>query len=200
MTASRKRKKSTKPKDVSSADFISQQLNKLSKELSPDYVTATLNGITEATKKLNLTLNDSSHELLKKSRLSDNAHVSYLKHLRGLFRFLVMIGDYESILIFSNQKQRHIMQSMSAKNIALYMLYKTNKKDTLLKPLDGGEEIKDIVTGEKIKCAGGWNSIENADQFLSTITNIHKVIGQSGSYSEPCPDCVKLYLEKKTTL
>lgn len=199
MTASRKRKKSTKPKDVSSADFISQQLNKLSKELSPDYVTATLNGITEATKKLNLTLNDSSHELLKKSRLSDNAHVSYLKHLRGLFRFLVMIGDYESILIFSNQKQRHIMQSMSAKNIALYMLYKTNKKDTLLKPLDGGEEIKDIVTGETIKCAGGWNSIENADQFLSTITNIHKVIGQSGSYSEPCPDCVKLYLEKKTT-
>lgn len=195
MTASRKRKKSNKRNDVSSADFIVEQL----KKLSPEYVTATLAGISEAAKKLNLELTESSHELLKKSRLSDNAHLSYLKHLRGLFKFLVIIGDYESLLLFSNHKRKHIMQSMSAKNIALYMLYKTNQKDSLLKPLDSAEEVKDIVTGEIIKCAGGWNSIENADQFLSTITNIHKVIGQTGSYSEPCPECVKLFWEKKTT-
>ncbi len=110
-----------------------------------------------------------------------------------------MIGDYESLLLFSNQKQKHNMYSMSAKNIALYMLYKTNQKDSKLKPLDSAEEIKDIVTGETIKCAGGRNSIENADQFLSAITNLHKVIGQTGSYSEPCPDCVKLFREERTT-
>jgi hypothetical protein len=48
--------------------------------------------------------------------------------------------------------------------------------------------VKD-VDGKEIVVDGGWNAEINQNQFSSTITKIHEIRGEKGSYSKKCLEC-----------
>lgn len=180
-----KKRRSKKP--CSTIAFFESQISKLNHILRDK----TTSGIRRAMETMNFDIADADpHELIHSDLIKDNSYISYTKHFRGFFKFLALIGDYESMLVFHNRKTSTVTQSMVAANVALYILYKTKKRDDKLTKLDNRTLPVTDVFGNEISCCGDWNYTGNADQFLNAITAIHKAIYQSGSYTDPCPRCI----------
>lgn len=168
-------------------DFFETQLSLLKEELRE----LTLLGVEKAFKELNIKATEKC-ELIDYEMISKNTLSSYTKHYRGLFQFLALIGDYESLIMFHNQKSKDITQSMNANSVALYMLYKTWNSNQYLTDIDNRTSlVTDVLNNRPIQCLGHWNCKENADQFLSSITSLHESIGERGSYTDQCQFCLE---------
>lgn len=183
-------------KRCSTINFFELQLSKLQVILQ----NKTRQGVNLCAEAQRLPTDCDSHELIDRDIIKDNSYKSYAKQFRGFFNFLALIGDYESLLLFLNEKNKQLTQSMVAESVALYILYKTKESTEYLTKLDNpNQRIKDIFQRD-IKCRGEWKSRVNHDQFLNAITALHAAIRQSGrTYSEPCPECLRLSGENENS-
>jgi hypothetical protein len=68
--------------------------------LSPHLTDITVQGLVAAFRSLNLAVE--SNDLLGSRNVANNSKSAYHKHIRGLFKFLSMIGDYVSLLVLYN--------------------------------------------------------------------------------------------------
>ena len=156
--------------------------------LSPHLTDITVQGLVAAFRSLNLAVE--SNDLLGSRNVANNSKSAYHKHIRGLFKFLSMIGDYVSLLVLYNGMSRELVQSMNSKHVALYMLYKTQSKQTNLRHIGSdGANVMDVFAAP-IMCCGDWNCIVNVDQFLSAVSAVHEAIGQGDRFKDVCQRCV----------
>lgn len=180
-------------KKCSTHNFFDKEL----KKLEPKLLKKTKVGISSAIRKLrnsNKEINifdKDKHELIDANLIADSSYKSYTKQFRGFFRFLALIGDYDSMLVFHNQKCKFITESMKSESVAMYIIYKTEKVTQLLRKVDNANLTVKDVFGKDIKCRGEWNFLGNADQFLNAITAIHVSISQDNNYTTPCTLCVQ---------
>jgi hypothetical protein len=125
--------------------------------------------------------------------LASNSSVAYKKHYDGLYRFAAMIGCYGTCFALSHNAPTDFCPSMKDDTVALYMMYKTQRKgDKLTRPDRLDVEVLD-VNNNPVICTGDWKDPGNCDQFLTAITRIHHSFKQRGQYFESCDACVSCY-------
>lgn len=173
-------------KPCSTVNFFEAELSKLPLRIWEKAI----HGIEQAMESLMLQNDGEKHELIDSDILADNSYLSYTKQFRGFFKFLALIGDYDSMLVFHNQKSKLVTESMVSESVALYIIYKTKKSTENLTKLHNKTIMMKDIFGQEIKCVGHWNAIGNADQFLNAITNIHLTIRQTAAYTDPCELCI----------
>ena len=179
--------KSTMGDDISLEESVTAFVRDVMK-LSGNLVDITVRGLVDVFRTLNLAVE--SNDLLGSRNVANNSKSAYHKHIRGLFKFLSMIGDYDSLLVLYKGMSRELVQSMNAKHVALYMLYKSQSKQTNLKHVGGdGADVMDVF-GAPILCCGDWKCIVNVDQFLSAVSAVHEAIGQGDRFKDICQRCV----------
>ena len=105
-------------------------------------------------------------------------------HYNGLRIFFKEIGDYDSLLMLLKNPPLGNCPSMNCKSIVLYLRYKTEKKGTEI--YYGGN-----VARKTIIATGGWHANVNLTAFHTAVTAVHQARGQTGTYQEPCPACIK---------
>ena len=147
-------------------------------------------GLAAAFAKLKMELQTNSHGLLGSKHCAGRTKSAYLKHCRGMFRFFARIGAYECLLVLHTKTCSTKIPSMDANYVALYLLYKTGAALEPLKRIGYSETVMD-VNGNPVLCCGEWHDLGNVNQFLSTITAVHRTISQGGTYKEACADCNK---------
>lgn len=177
-------------KPCSTADFFEAQISKLDLTLKEH----TILGINQAIQRLTFLNDGEQHELIDSDIIADNSYKSYTKQFRGFFKFLALIGDYDSMLVFHNHKEKDVVESIVAESVALYIIYKTKKSTEKLTKLHNKTIMMKDVFGQEIMCRGDWNYTGNADQFLNAITNIQRSIKQSkAEYTDKCQHCINAW-------
>ena len=100
------------------------------------------------------------------------------KLYKQLWNFIMMYGDYESLLILLCPPANNVI-SMTAKSIELFLLYKCQKAGTpLLDPLTK-EPVKDIF-GKPCVCDGTWRAPDSNKIFNPAIANLHTANTKKG--------------------
>jgi hypothetical protein len=145
--------------------------------------------------------------------LADLTKDAFKNILGQLKRFLTLIGDYESLLILSDQPPTGCI-SMSAESVWSFLHYKYDPKDTPLvdsqnRPvkakcgpkdtplIDAPEkEVAEKPLAEKpLMCSGAWKSPKKINQLNSAVNLLHLAMGQIGQYKDSCPNCLALPAE-----
>ena len=97
---------------------------------------------------------------------------------------MALIGDYRSMIITLENLQVSMHPSINPVSIALHMDWKHGNKDKHL--FNNNNEIARDVCGRHIFNNGDWNNRTIKDQFLSTMTKLHKTCEQGGEHSSSC--------------
>lgn len=171
-----------------SSNFFEEQLELLG---NIHFTRRTRNGVLHALHISKIRLEPEKHDLLINSTVSANSRKSYMKHYRGLFKFLAMIGDYHSMILFHNNKARDVVESMNARSIAQYLMFKTVSCGTVLRCPSTNIIIINCFNNEPILSEGDWNDKGNVEQFLCAVSKIHGTIYQVGAYTDRCESCIE---------
>jgi hypothetical protein len=103
--------------------------------------------------------------------------------------FLIMIGDYESMLILQDNAPDDCI-SMDVNSLILFARYKRGEKGTPLTDLSG--KVINDVDGKVIKCSNDWKDPNNVDGFHSAVRLLHDSHGHCGQYEDHCHKCLEL--------
>jgi hypothetical protein len=115
--------------------------------------------------------------------LENKSIMAYNSKMKLLEEFLVLIGDYESALIFADPPVEY-PPSINPVSIGYFLTWKTGKNGAAL--LDGSVAVKDALN-RPILCQGGWNAPVNLGQFFSAVNALHGGIGMGQrDYEEKC--------------
>jgi hypothetical protein len=129
--------------------------------------------------------------------IADATKRNYRKHYDGLYQFAAMIGAYGTCFALSYYAPTDFCPSADDDVVALYMMYKSEPKATILLRKDQqATEVLDIFQ-TKIICRGDWNDPGNCDQFLSAISRLHGSQNNSGQYHPSCECCIRAWKEQK---
>jgi hypothetical protein len=129
-------------------------------------------------------------DLLGSKYLAKTSKGSYFKHYSGMFKFLSLIGDYESLLVLYVGTPRELVPSMKAESVALYLLYKCSKKGDVLKLYEDSPNVTNVY-GHIVSCLGEWKAIVNVHQCLSAVSALHSSLKfNSVNYQDLCNSCV----------
>ena len=78
---------------------------------------------------------------------------------------------------------------MNPHAIAKYASCKTGRKGTILCDMDG--KVVLVVNNKIFVCVEDWKEPVNYDQFLATISKVHKNHSRCGEFIPPCDNCFK---------
>lgn len=120
--------------------------------------------------------------------LCPTTKASYEEKFRQLWKFLAIKGDYESMLMLLVVPPPHC-PSMNANSLEEFFRFKRQAAGTMLKD-DSGRPVLDIH-GQTITCDGRWKS-PYMDAYKAAVSDLHATNGHTGSYCEPCVDCLAL--------
>lgn len=140
--------------------------------------------------KLELNCSESSQSLIGSKPLAANTIKAYQKHIRGIEKFCMLIGDYHSLLILLEKPPEPFVPAMSPETISYYIHFKRWKRDTALKNIISNQPILDIF-GNPILCEGSWKDPKNVDQFIAAIGTIHAARGHREQFFESCASCIE---------
>ena len=145
---------------------------------------------SKCAKSMGLKLYETIKSQTETKPLEANSIAAYKKHYRGLRYFCAMTADWESGMMLLDSPPHPFCPSMRPRTIALFIIFKTSPKGTLLKDFDG-EPVLDWKA-PPLACQGGWNDPDNARQMLTAVGAIHESRGQRGVFSDKCLDCWQL--------
>jgi len=129
-------------------------------------------------------------DLLGSKYLAKTSKGSYFKHYWGMFKFLSLIGDYESSLVLYVGTPRELVPSMKAESVALYLLYKCSKKGDVLKLHEDSPNVTNVY-GSNVLCLGEWKALVNVHQCMSAVSALHSSLKfNSANYQDLCNSCV----------
>ncbi|GKY98076.1 hypothetical protein MPSEU_000765500 [Mayamaea pseudoterrestris] len=121
---------------------------------------------------------------------------SYLSYYSMLWRFLAMIGDWESMLVLLLPRPIGLgkVPSMKVESLVLFLRWKKLDTNTFLRD-DDEMLLRDANFNEPIRCNGGWKSNHSMKAFASAIVWLHMSIGYEAqdSFKEKCVDCLNLF-------
>ena len=121
--------------------------------------------------------------------LGEATKSKHIGNLCMLNRFLIMIGDYESMLILQDNSPDDCI-SMNVNSLILFVHYKCGKKGTPLMDLSG--KVINDVDGNTIKCTNDWKDPNNVDGFHSAVCLLHDSHGHCSQYEDHCQKCLAL--------
>jgi hypothetical protein len=113
----------------------------------------------------------------------------YIGNLRMLNHFLIMLGDYESMLILQDNAPDDCI-SMDVDSLILFARYKCGENGTPLTDLNG-KDIND-ADGNVIQCTNDWKDPNNMNASHSAIHLLHDSHGHCGQYEDHCQKCLAL--------
>ena len=121
--------------------------------------------------------------------------ISYLYYVTGIKWWCSLIGDYESLLILSENRVLPRTPSIRKESLEMFILFKTLKPGTLLKY--NGRVVRDVLN-KTVRCDGSWDKGKDAmNQFLSAMSALHNAKDNSGPYVDRCENCAELRLEER---
>jgi hypothetical protein len=126
-----------------------------------------------------------THLLLDSKHIAPKLKVAYTKDFWGLFKFLTLIGDYNSLVVLHMKSSTTKTPRMNENSVALYMPYKTGAVGALLTYIGSEDPVLD-VNGDAIRSCAEWDNIGNVTQFLSAILTVHRAISQRSIYRDAC--------------
>ena len=130
--------------------------------------------------------------------LSKNSKSQYEKHFRGLKYFCSLVGDYESLLILSDNAPSPFCPSMNPETIVSFIQFKSSKEGAELLDQDGN--VVNDVFGNPILCQGGWDDPKNVEQLMSAVGLLHGTRGETGrgAFEDRCLACLAAESEGRT--
>lgn len=121
--------------------------------------------------------------------------------IRMLWNFCAIIGDYESMLLLLPTCPKPICPSMNQKTLFLFadFLFRQQKDNPHipLMDLEKGEQVKDIFE-KPMLTQGSRADPMNLNKIFSTVSDLHKIRKQEGSYQERCQQCFELFTNNMT--
>lgn len=117
--------------------------------------------------------------------------------MRGLWNFLAIIGDYQSMLVLLPHPPKGC-PSLRVASVVSYILYKFHpKKSPLREGWDQeGPEVVDIL-GRTVQCEGTVKNKDKFDCIFAGLGRLHSdatvVKDTSTSYHSQCPECFEIF-------
>jgi hypothetical protein len=103
----------------------------------------------------------------------------------GMRDFCLMIGDYESAIIFNRDTCPNNPPPCKSLTARLYLQFRCRKEGSILQHPDTAEPY--LVNGKEIECEGGWKSQSSITTFQSALSCIHQAYDTTrGDYYELC--------------
>eukprot|EP00474_Spongospora_subterranea_P008091 CRZ08549.1 hypothetical protein [Spongospora subterranea] len=170
------------------------------KGLTPAEEDAVASKVQDVMSRMDLSLSATKVGLMGSRVLAANSSRQYGSVFRGLILFLKRIGDFASLVVFSENAPLEFCPSMSADSLMAYIDFKVLPSGTPLSIFaDAASDasrvgpIRDYFTGTAIVSSGAWNDPGACNQLLSAVSNLHVAKNQGGPYQEPCHNCITLY-------
>jgi hypothetical protein len=111
---------------------------------------------------------------------------TYGEHYRQLWRFLAIIGDYESMLMLHVQPTVQV-PAMKIQSLQLFLKLKRQHSGSPL--LDDDEMPIYDINGKQVICDGGWKAPNKASQFQSAVSVLHRAHGHTSDFIDECDEC-----------
>jgi hypothetical protein len=111
---------------------------------------------------------------------------TYGEHYCQLWRFLAIIGDYESMLMLHVQPTVQV-PAMKIRSLQLFLKLKWQNMGNPL--LDHNEMPIYYINGKQVICDGGWNAPNKASQFQSAVSVLHHAHGHNSNFIDECDEC-----------
>jgi hypothetical protein len=108
------------------------------------------------------------------------------------WRFLGVIGDFESMLPLVSCRRLNNVPAMKVESLTAFMRYKKMVEGTILRDNDDGIEITNKLTKAVMKCTGSWKNNKSLEQFQAAISRIHKTHGHVLPYMDVCDECTEI--------
>ena len=128
------------------------------------------------------------------SMTEGNTESQYNSHTKGMLEFCQLVGDVRSMLMMHKDVKAGMYPSIEPGTIANFAAYKFGTKGSTLCNMKG-QIVKD-ANGHLIECSGKWKDPKNYEQFLATMSMVHKNHGQEGPFQPACSNCYETYFTK----
>ena len=111
--------------------------------------------------------------------IADTTKENYEEHLKQLWRFCAIKGDYESMLLMITPTQKEA-PSMRVETVEEYLRFKRQKKNKKLTRTDGKGDVLDILENV-ITAQNSWKNPRQAGIYRAAMKALHCQNGDSHS-------------------
>jgi hypothetical protein len=133
----------------------------------------------------------------KHGRITGDRHLAdstkYYCHYHNFVKFSYSVGDYSSLLMFSEYAPTYCVPP-DVNTLVAYCNYRLGEKGTIVVDSTGVSPYLD-TKGKEVLCLGGWNDPARLNHFRAAINAVVTARGQGHSYGDACEECVRLYDE-----
>ncbi|KAH9097852.1 hypothetical protein LEN26_016941 [Aphanomyces euteiches] len=123
-------------------------------KLTPELKEATDKAIGALLADLDLQQSVEARPLTGSAPLETNSIAAYKKHLRGLYFFCSLVGDYNSLLILLECPPEPFCPSMSPSSIVDFIRFKRQEKGAPFFRQGSNQQCMDVF-GNPVVCMGG---------------------------------------------
>ena len=131
-------------------------------------------------------------DLLQHGVFNDVTRKEYSMYLDMFEKFLILIGDYESLLMLDPLCPANCM-SVKPESAMLFIRYKTGcpaDGNLLNESVKGHPPVMDVV-GNNVQHHGMWRNPGNLDHFRSALSHLHRSAKRREQYQEACQQCLQ---------
>lgn len=159
-------------------------------KLSESMIQRSIDGIEERLVHHGLTRSETMVTRRTKDRpIAEKTSFRYEQHFDQLNRFLILIGDYDSMILLLRDVPKHA-PAMKIESLVCFMKYKYGAPGTPLKDIES-RQVED-VDGNAVMCTGTWLAPKILQQFQAAISNLHRANDHEASYYDVCDACMEL--------
>ncbi|KAH9148838.1 hypothetical protein AeRB84_007935, partial [Aphanomyces euteiches] len=149
-------------------------------KLTPELKEATDKAIRALLADLDLQQSVEARPLTGSALLETNSIAAYKKHLRGLYFFCSLVGDYDSLLILLECPPEPFCPSMSPSSIVDFIRFKRQEKGAPFFRQGSNQQCMDVF-GNPVVCMGVLHSARN---------------NHLGNFEDSCNNCKRLWSQQ----
>jgi hypothetical protein len=111
--------------------------------------------------------------------------------LRQFWRYCIIRGDYDSILILLSPAPQNV-PAMKLETVDEFLRFKrmsvNSPLTTTYRSSTTNNQVKDVF-GDPIFTEGGWKAPKNEMIYAAAIANLHYANNHTSEYTDACEDC-----------
>ena len=103
--------------------------------------------------------------------IAETTRENYETILRQLWRFCLIVGDCESILMLMSPPPANVVP-MKVTTISAFLTFKRSKTGDILMDISGRNQVNDVM-GNTMRCDGKWIAPKNTQTFNAAVSVLH---------------------------